>query len=146
MLSLSANLIELGFDSIADNDGCCCSLLEGLTAVHLATYSASLTRCPAGSLSPKNILVIKNDRAKTPKNNRTISVAFSRKCNFWSTFARTKLHCKFTGIIGMTKFLKSLVDLGQSYRTFFEPKKRNMRSFCTFKKGNMLTLSWGIDL
>ena len=74
MLSLSANLIELGFDSIADNDGCCCSLLEGLTAVHLATYSASLTRCPAGSLSPKNILVIKNDRAKIPKNNRTISV------------------------------------------------------------------------
>ena len=74
VLSLSANWIELGFDSIADNDGCCCSLLKGITTVHLATYSASLTRCPAGSLSPKNILVIKNDRAKIPKNNRTISV------------------------------------------------------------------------
>ena len=46
---------------------------------------------------------------------------------------------------GMTRFLKNRVDFQQSYLIFFGPKKRNIRSLETFKKGKLIRILRGID-
>ena len=59
---------------------------------------------------------------------------------------RSKILLDIYYITGMTKLKKSRVDFWQSYLIFLGPKKRNIASFGTFKKGKMFEISWGIDL